>query len=156
MECVALHSDEVWKEWNQHEAWLYPGVKVVASTVNISPTKGESLLPRLQRGDHRKDTSAMPLTTLCHPQNWGPKEAGSQSQLRSKWSKHPSKNLWKGSASFCYLVSIYHCCLSLKKSYHLRSLDTATWSLFPQTEERNSHSLASSSKEHWPQGDLSR
>ena len=132
-EWMALRSEEVWTGWDEHQAWLHLGFKAVAGTGNISPTKGERV-PRLQRGAHRKGASASPLTTPQCPGTWGSK-AAEECVLRSKWSTLPSKNVWKGSASFCCLLFMYHCCLPFKESYCLKSPDTETRSSFPQIEE---------------------
>lgn len=133
---MALRSEEVWTGWDEHQAWLHLGFKAVAGTGNISPTKGERV-PRLQRGVRRKGAFARPLTTPHCPGTWRSK-AAEECVLRSKWSTLPSKDVWKGSASFCYLLFMYHCCLPFKESYCLGSLDTETRSSFPQMKEGNS------------------
>lgn len=107
--------------------------------------------PGLQSGDHRKGASARPPTTLCCPRTWGSKAAAVSVSLGSKWSTLPTKNVCKASASFCYLLFMYHCCLPFKKSYCLGSLDPATRSLLPQTEEGRELTSQSATMRHTDQ-----
>lgn len=101
---------------DQHQAWLDPGKCQPAQEVlKHSSMKGESV-PRLQRREHKKYTSIIPLRAYSL-QTWALKEAASrgQSRARVKSVQKPIQTFVKkiGIILFCLIhISLfaYYCC----------------------------------------------